>query len=401
MRQQKINGNLLVVCLLLVATLLASVAHATVLPEERADVMYHEYDGDGITISGPSVLVRKNFLDKVSVSANYYVDNVTSASIDVRSYGSPYTEERTETSIGVDYLNEKSVLSLSYTQSSENDYEANTYFFGISQDFFGDLTNIAVGFGIGDDEISETGDVTTDEKLDRQNFRLSISQILTKKLILGINVETVSEEGYLQNPYRKSSIIRFGHDSDLQPFEDESYPQTRTSDAISIRLKYHLPYRAAVKTEFRYYSDSWDISARNFELGYIHPLEQYPLTFELKYRYYTQGDAFFYYDLIDAIDENTEVPTFHGRDKELSQYDSVTYGVGAKWEFLPNGWSFIENASVSLYYDYLEFNFDNFSDATKSTIEISNDGDKVSSRIVGPKFEFDATVIRLFFTAVY
>ena len=71
MRQQKINGNLLVVCLLLVATLLASVAHATVLPEERADVMYHEYDGDGITISGPSVLVRKNFLAKVSVSANY------------------------------------------------------------------------------------------------------------------------------------------------------------------------------------------------------------------------------------------------------------------------------------------------------------------------------------------
>ena len=212
MEQQNNTGRFVRVGLLLAGVLVpAANTVATVLPEERADVMYHEYDGDGITISGPSVLVRKNFLDKVSVNANYYVDNVTSASIDVRSYGSPYTEKRTETSVGVDYLNEKSVLSLSYTNSSENDYEAQTYFFGVSQDFFGDLTNVSIGFGIGDDEIGKTGDSTFEKYLDRQNYRLSISQILTKKLIMGINIETVTEEGYIQNPYRQSSGLMFAN----------------------------------------------------------------------------------------------------------------------------------------------------------------------------------------------
>ena len=55
-----------------IAPLLAApFAGATVLPEERADLMYHRYDGGDVTVDGPSVLVRKNIGDKVSVSANY------------------------------------------------------------------------------------------------------------------------------------------------------------------------------------------------------------------------------------------------------------------------------------------------------------------------------------------
>lgn len=385
---------------LLIGVLVPFWASATILPEERADIMYHEYDGDGIKISGPSVLVRKNFLDKVSVSANYYVDNVTSASIDVRSYGSPYTEERTEQSVGVDFLNEKSILSFSYTNSSENDYEADTYFFGISQDFFGDLTNISIGFGMGDDEIRATGIEDFKETLDRQNYRLAISQIITKKLIASFNLETVTEEGYLQNPYRKSSYYLASDVPANTPietlerpgsFKNEHYPDTRTSDAVAIKIKYFLPYRAALRAEFRYYSDSWDIDGRNFELGYTHPLDDYPVSLDFKYRYYQQSDASFYYDFIDLTDSDSGVPEFHGRDKELSEYSTVTYGVGAKWEFLPNGWSFVEKASVSLYYDYINFVYDNFRDATKEDYVIGEE----------PLFEFDASVIRFFFTAVY
>ena len=86
--------------------LLCSVqAGAAILPEERADAMYHSYDGGGVTIDGPSFLVRKNFAETVSASANYYVDNVTSASIDVITSGaSEYGEKRTEFSVGGDYF---------------------------------------------------------------------------------------------------------------------------------------------------------------------------------------------------------------------------------------------------------------------------------------------------------
>ena len=87
-------------CLLL----LSSQTFAAVLPEDRSDVMYHGYDGGGLEVGGPSVLVRKGFKDKVSVWANYYVDMITSASIDVVSTASEYTEERKEQSLGLDYL---------------------------------------------------------------------------------------------------------------------------------------------------------------------------------------------------------------------------------------------------------------------------------------------------------
>ena len=43
------------------------------------------------------MLVRKQFAQKFSASANYYVDKVSSASIDVVTTASPYTEERTQT----------------------------------------------------------------------------------------------------------------------------------------------------------------------------------------------------------------------------------------------------------------------------------------------------------------
>jgi hypothetical protein len=66
---------------------------AGVLPEDRADVLYHLYDGGGVEIDGPSVLVRKQVGKSTSLVANYYVDMISSASIDVITTASPYTEE--------------------------------------------------------------------------------------------------------------------------------------------------------------------------------------------------------------------------------------------------------------------------------------------------------------------
>ena len=69
--------------LLLVSAVVLETARAGVLPEDRTDALYHSYDGGGVTINGPSVLFRKEFLKDFSFSANYYVDMVSSASIDV------------------------------------------------------------------------------------------------------------------------------------------------------------------------------------------------------------------------------------------------------------------------------------------------------------------------------
>src|SRR5688572_27290613 len=118
---------------------------AGVLPDDRADALYHRYEGGGVTIQGPSVLVRKKMAEKYAVSANYYQDMITSASIDVEVSGaSEYKEERDQYSLGLEYLRGKTTYNLGFTSSEENDYEAQTSSFGISQDLFGDLTTISM-----------------------------------------------------------------------------------------------------------------------------------------------------------------------------------------------------------------------------------------------------------------
>ena len=84
----------------LLMVLLPAIGSTGVLPEDRADTLYHLYDGGGVKIDGPSVLVRKGFANKVSVAGQYYVDTISGASVDVVSTASPYTEERTETGVG-------------------------------------------------------------------------------------------------------------------------------------------------------------------------------------------------------------------------------------------------------------------------------------------------------------
>src|SRR5690606_10720042 len=94
-----------------------------VLPEDRTDVLYHLYDGGGVQIDGPSLLMRKQVAKNVSVVGNYYVDMVSSASIDVITTASPYTEEREQYSLGMDYLHGNTSMSLGYTSSVESDFE--------------------------------------------------------------------------------------------------------------------------------------------------------------------------------------------------------------------------------------------------------------------------------------
>src|SRR5688500_2300469 len=159
-------------------------ASAGVLPDDRADAMFHRYEGGGVTIQGPSVLVRKKMAEKYAVSANYYQDMITSASIDVEVSGaSEYKEERDQYSLGFEYLRGKTTYNLGYSNSKENDYEADTASIGLSQDLFGDLTTITMGFSRGMDKVRNSTDPLFEQDIDRWSYRVGVSQILTQSII--------------------------------------------------------------------------------------------------------------------------------------------------------------------------------------------------------------------------
>ncbi len=377
----------------LTALLFVSVVHsvyAAVLPEDRSDVMYHSYDGGGMKIDGPSILVRKSFLDKFSASFNYYVDNVSAASIDVLANASPYLEERTEYSVGLDYLINKTTISTSYTNSTENDYEANTAYLGISQDFFGDLSTLSIGYSKGWDTVGMSTDPTFQEPARRQNYRVTWTQVLTKNWLLSLATETVTDQGYLNNPYR---VVRY-RDSNPNGYStrQEVYPETRTSSAFALTSMYYLPYRAAFKFEARTFSDTWDISANNYEIAYIHPYADH-WVFEGKYRTYSQTQAEFYSDLFESADAQN----FMARDKEMSQFSDFSIGLGVSYEREFKDSAYFKKYSVNLFVDYFEFDFDNFRNVL---VRVDGSGNPISAG-QEPLYQYDATVTRLFFSIWY
>jgi hypothetical protein len=359
--------------------LAATGVHAGVLPEDRADVLYHYYDGGGVEIDGPSILVRKKVGQSVSFSGNYYVDTVSSASIDVVTQASEYSEERTETSVGVDYLRGDTQMSLGLTRSDENDYQAETLNLGVSQEVFGGLTTVSMGYARGSDDVGERGSSFSDIA-DHWRYRLGVSQVLTRNLILALDYEAVSDEGYLNNPYRRVRYLDPGSATGYS-YQDEVYPRTRDSNAVALTARYHLPYRAAVSGSVRYFDDSWGISASTLEIGYTHPRGRY--TYDVAYRYYTQDAADFYSDLFPYADAQN----FLARDKELSTFTSHTLRFGVGYEMPLALGAGIEKGAVNLVWDHILFSYDDFRDVTS--------GGTAGAESL---YDFSADVFQLFFS---
>ncbi|MEL7186368.1 MAG: DUF3570 domain-containing protein [Pseudomonadota bacterium] len=366
---------------------LTSNAFAGVLPDDRADVLYHLYDGGDVTIDGPSVLVRKKVGKSFSVVGNYYVDMITSASIDVVTQASQYTEERTQYSLGVDYLRGNTTMRVGWTTSEESDFDAETINFSVSQDMFGDLTTLTLSYALGDDLVRRSDDDTFREPLERQIYGVGITQILTKNLIATMNFETVTEEGNsLNNPYR--SVRYFDIGSALgYSYEPELYPFTRTTNAVGLRARYFLPYRAAIEGEYRFFTDTWDIESHTASISYIHPWRDW--TFTGKFRYHDQTGAHFFRDLFSG----PQATNFRGRDKEISPLTSYTFKLAAAYEFKSDDgdpWGFIKRAKVTGSYSSLHVDYHEYSDL-RALEPIGSE----------PLYVLDADIIQLYVSFFY
>ena len=378
----------------LLGNALPGTAQAGVLPEDRADVLYHRYDGGGIVVQGPSVLVRKTFKDKVSVVANYYTDLISSASIDVLSTASKYSETRTQTSLGVDYLRGKSTYSLSYIESKESDYVARTGSFSVSQDMFGDLTTISFGYHQGNNDVFRnikvngvrTNDPNFAAKMTSRAYNVGVTQIITRNLVGVALFEVTADEGFLSSPYRSIRyVVPFSINPKGFAYDPENYPNTHTGNAASLRLMYYLPWRAALNGQYRFYADSWGVRANNVQIGYTHPAWNHWI-FEGRYRFYKQGAADFYSDLFPR----RNALNFQARDRELAAFTNNTVGVGASYEFHLRRAPWLAKASLNVAFDHMMINYTDFRNNLLS-----------SPTTVGaePLYKLNANIFQLFFSA--
>lgn len=347
---------------------------AAVLPEARTDFMFHYYSGDDdVTAYGPAALARINATDNLAVSARYYVDTISSASPDVVSSASKYKDKREELGVGVDLLNGNSLVQLSLSSSKENDYWADTFGINTAHDFFNGLTTVSFGYSQGQDRVGRT-DTSFEADINRYSYRLGLSQVMTRSLLVALAYEGIAEHGYLNSPYRYVRI--------LGAFRPELYPNTRDSQAVALRLVKGFPsdtraLGSSLRFEYRYFRDNWEIRSNTLSLAYQRYFGKKWLG-ELRYRYYQQSAASFYSD-----DFPIEM-TYMARDKELSTFHSHTLGAKASWQFLNRKFLFVERASLNLSHDYIYFDYQDYTNV-----------------VTGQLHSFGANVLQLFVTAWY
>lgn len=372
--------NLIALLLGYVSTI--STLQAAVLPEDRADALYHSYDGGGVEVTGPSYLIRKGDNKNFSGSINYYVDSISSASIDVLTQGSPYNEQRTQWSGSVDYLHANTTMTVNYSNSDESDYTSDTYSFSISESMFGDLTTVTLGYAYGDDTITSVVDPNFKDQADHKSFHISLTQILTKNSVLSLIYDGVTDNGYLQNPYRSILVLNDPNDPSAGANFNtkERYPNTRTSNAVSANLLYYLPYRATLGMNYRYFTDDWDIDAHTAELSYTHPIRDRWIV-DVGFRYYQQTRADFYADVFDRPDQQN----FVARDKELSEFKDYTAGFSVTYNLLKNGWGYLDKATLNFSYDRIWFEYDDFSDVRNGLVPPASS-----------KYDFTADVVQVY-----
>ncbi|MET3106245.1 hypothetical protein AAKU67_000726 [Oxalobacteraceae bacterium GrIS 2.11] len=300
------------------ATLLGGVfnlghARAVTLPEDSAEAMFHYYNGGGVIADGPALLVRKSLADSFSLTAGYYLDAVTNASIDVVTTASKYKENRSEYNVGFDYLYRDSKITFSTSESREPDYIAKANSLDISQETFGGMTTVNVGFTRGEDNVYKHNEPNFKEFVSHWQYRLGVSQVLSAHWVMSLNGEVVSDNGYLQSPYRVARV--FG------AAVPENDPTTRSSRALDVRLIGDLGNHDAVHMEVRHFWDNWNIKANNLELGYSRYFGENWLA-DTSLRYYKQTKALFYSD-------NAASDTFYiSRNRQLSDFADI--GIGAK-----------------------------------------------------------------------
>jgi hypothetical protein len=335
--------------------LAAGPAAAVTLPPDRAEAMFHVYDGGGVTADGPALLVRKSIADKVSLTGLYYVDAVSNASIDVVTTASPFKEKRTALGLGMDYVYRDASITLSASSSTEPDYTARGLNLDIAQEVFGGMTTVSLGFSRGADTVGKTGDPGFSEAVTHWQYRLGVTQILSPRWLMSANFEAISDDGYLGSPYRVALV--FG------AAVPERNPSTRSSRAVQFRAIGDVGSRTSVRAQYRYFWDNWDIRANTFEVAGSHYFGDRWLV-DAFARAYSQSGALFY------SDNATSETLYISRNRQLSKF--TTSSLGTKATYTVNGLPARYDVKVTGAYSFIRYDYKDFTDLTTGQLYKTN-----------------------------
>jgi hypothetical protein len=268
-------------------------------------------DSRTVTVLAPVFDLARDFTDRSSLKATFGVDAVTAAS-DSCARCHPEGANNHRTYLDASYRRKYGdyKLEVGGEISRENFYAADTLSASVSRDLNKGNTTIAGGysFSYNRPQLHPSADV---EHQVSQEAYVTLTQTLTKGTVVQLTYDFSRISGYQSNPFLRTpvnGIMVVGN-----------APDSRSREALALRLRQALPADTYLEADYRRYWDSWAIDSNTLEIGLSH---YFTPSFLLggSYRWYDQTGAFFYEP------SYTGNPEYFTGDFRLAPFTSGLYG---------------------------------------------------------------------------
>lgn len=175
----------------------------------------------------------------------------------------------------------------------------------------------------GNEQCDSSSGASKSFDIDIMNAEIGFTQIIDKTSLIKASIFYGLEDGYLGNPYM--NIVR---NFSTTPFIDaERKPDTRTSYGITFNYAKAINSKLSAITDYRYYSDDWEIDSHTLGLELNYDLDE-KWSFGSGIRYYTQSSAKFYSENRDFFTSQK----YASSDRRMSDLDSMNYKLSADYK---------------------------------------------------------------------
>lgn len=277
---------------------------------------------------------------------------------------SPETRKQGDIQLGYEW--DEAALSINGGVSSERDYES--HFIGSNGrvDFNQKLTSLTAGMSYTDSDINALKMESAQGYIDysahpeqkgysirdnRQDWsgNLGITQIINKNALISSGIGYTRSTGYLSNPYKTSTFV-FKDPNQLHTIYPSDVFQAEIINALENRpgtrnqftwdmhyIQYLKPLDAALRLNYRFFQDDWNITAHTINAAWDQPLTNgWIITPNV--RYYTQNAADFYEPVIYLNQARpqafSQLPINHfSSDHRLSGYGALSGGISLSKRF--------------------------------------------------------------------
>jgi uncharacterized protein DUF3570 len=232
-------------------------------------------------------------------------------------------------------------LTLGGHFSHEKDYQSEGVTGQVAIDLNHKLTTLNLGGGYNNDQVFPVGGtpvgmapfgtltgVASNPKHVKTGL-LGLSQVLSRRWLVGISASLATEDGYLTDPYKSLSVIDAITGVPVDQVS-ERRPDTRQRKSVQADSVYHLESNI-LYLSYRHYWDDWGIGSDTIDAKYRLPTGRSAFV-EPHLRFYTQTAADFYrFGLI----EGAALPQYATSDYRMTAFQSIT--LGATVGFAPGG----------------------------------------------------------------